>query len=692
MRDEASESIYSRKVLRFPPFTVSIVSTAVSEKVCVCAMAMMRRALFGLLVTTAVSAVGIHVDSKGGNVTGGFHYGLLHEDIDNSGDGGLYAELIRNRAFQSSERYASSLAGWFPVDGTHLSLNTLEEPLSEALSTSLKVVPASASGQAGFFNDGYWGIDVKVQEYRGSFWVRGDYSGHFTASLQSNITGEQFGFTRVESKSRADEWVEHDFTLTPSKNAPSSNNTFAITFEAENLKSESLDFNLISLFPPTYKGRKNGLRLDLVEALEGFHPTLFRIPGGNMLEGNRNTSYWDWKDSIGPLKDRPGFSGVWGYQQTHGLGLLEYLEFAEDMGMELVLAVYAGLSLNGDVTPEDQLQQFIDDALDEIEFIRGPPDSKWGAVRAQLGHPEPWKLKYVEIGNEDWLAGAPKGWETYKDYRFPLFLEAVNKAYPDIQVIASGSVYDGHDIPSPGAGDYHLYTTPDTWVAEFGKFDAVKTPHIIGEMASTFPNGGTGWGSGVLRPFPWWQGAVGEGVALIGYERNADRIIGAIYAPILRNMNRWQWSITMLQFAADPAMTTRSTSWYVWELMAAHPITETLPATTDFGPLYYVAGKNEKSQGHVFKAAVYNSTNGADVPVKLAFDGVAAGTTAELTVLTGPEDPYGTNDPFTGVNIVKTTKTTVKSDKNGTFSFSLPNLSVAVLDTKGRRKAVRRQW
>ncbi|KAI0108860.1 alpha-N-arabinofuranosidase A [Nemania sp. FL0031] len=655
-------------------------------------MAIMKRVLLGLLATTVVSAININVSSKGGNATGGFHYGLLHEDIDNSGDGGLYAELIRNRAFQSSERYPSSLSGWYPINGTQLSLKTLEAPLSKALSTSMNVASASTHGQVGFFNDGYWGMDVKTQTYQGSFWVRGDYSGYFTASLQSNITGERFGLAKIKSRSQADKWVEHEFALTPNKNAPNSNNTFAITFEAADLKSASLDFNLISLFPPTFKGRKNGMRVDIVDALEQFHPTLFRLPGGNMLEGSTNTSWWNWKDSIGPLKDRPGFSGVWGYQQTHGLGLLEYLQFAEDLGMELILAVYAGLSLNGDVTPEDQLQQFIDNALDEIEFIRGPPDSKWGAVRAQLGHPAPWKLEYVEVGNEDWLAGAPEGWATYKDYRFPKFLEAINKAYPDIQVISSGSVYDGYDIPTPGAGDYHLYTTPDTWVAEFGKFDNIETPHLIGEMASTFPNGGTGWDSGVLRPFPWWQGAVGEAIALIGYERNADRIIGALYAPILRNMNRWQWSITMLQFAADPAMTTRSTSWYAWELMAAHPITATLPASGGFGPLYYVTGKNEKTQSHIFKAAVYNSTNSADVPVSLTFDGVAAGTTAELTVLTGPEDPYGVNNPFTGVNVVKTTKTTVKSNTNGTFSFNMPNLSVAVLETKGRRGAVRRQW
>lgn len=167
-----------------------------------------------------------------------------------------------------------------------------------------------------------------------------------------------------------------------------------------------------------------------------------------------------------------------------------------------VLGVYSGLALNGDITPEDQLQYFIDDALDQIEFVRGPSDSKWGSVRAQLGHPEPWKLEYVEVGNEDWLAGAPEGWDTYKQYRFPMFLDAINKAYPDIQVISSGSTYNGYDIPSPGAGDYHLYAVPDTLVEEFNRFDNITTPHIIGEMAAIQPNGGGGWDLPQM-PFPW---------------------------------------------------------------------------------------------------------------------------------------------------------------------------------------------
>ncbi|KAI0377580.1 glycoside hydrolase family 51 protein [Hypomontagnella monticulosa] len=645
--------------------------------------------LTGTLACAAslATAIDISVKSTGGNITNGHQYGFLHEDINNSGDGGLYAELIRNRAFQISDRFPATLDAWHSVNGARLSLKNLSPPLSDALVTSMNVAAAQSQGEVGFRNDGYWGMNVEAKKkYSGSFWVRGAYSGEFTASLQSNTTGETFGSVKVKSRSSSNEWVEHDFELTPSKDAPNSNNTFSLTFEASGAAEGSLDFNLISLFPPTFKGRKNGMRVDIAEALEELHPTLFRIPGGNMLEGLTNRSWWDWKDTLGPLKNRPGFSGVWGYQQTNGLGLMEYLEFAEDLGMELVLGVFDGLSLNGDITPQDQLQQFVDDALDQIEFIRGPADSKWGSVRAELGHPEPWKLEYVEIGNEDWLAGAPRGWETFKQYRFPMFLDAINKAYPDIQVISSGSTYDGYDIPQPGAGDYHVYATPDTLVAEYNKFDNVKTPHIIGEMAAIHPNGGTGW-NGPQQPFPWWGGAVGEAVSLIGYERNQDRIIGAAYAPIIRNMNRWQWAITMIQFTADTV--TRSTSWYIWELMAAHPMTETLPATSQFDPLYYVAGKNDKTGGHIFKVAVYNSTEGADVPVKLSFEGVKPGTTGELTILTGPVNPYGSNDPRTGVNVVKTDKTTIRAGRDGSFEFALPNLSVAVLDTSPAKS---RRW
>lgn len=195
-----------------------------------------------------------------------------------------------------------------------------------------------------------------------------------------------------------------------------------------------------------------------------------------------------------------------------------------------VLAVWDGLALNGDITPEDQLQQFIDLALNEIEFLTGPVTSQYGALRASLGYPEPWTINYVEIGNEDWLAGGSAGWESYKQYRFPMFLEAVNAKYPHIRVISSGSIFDGITIPSQAAGDYHDYSTPDDYVAAFNFFDQLTSDNLtlVGETAAVHPNGGTYW-SGPLQPFPWWGGSVGEAIFLIGIERNSDRVLGATY-------------------------------------------------------------------------------------------------------------------------------------------------------------------
>ncbi|KFA62879.1 hypothetical protein S40285_02260 [Stachybotrys chlorohalonatus IBT 40285] len=628
-------------------------------------------------------AVDILVQSEGGNATSGHQYGFLHEDINNSGDGGIYAELIRNRAFQYSEAYPVSLSAWHPINGARLALNRLEEPLSDALPVSMQVSASRCSNSSvGFYNDGYWGMDVKQHTYTGSFWVRGAYDGVFTASLQSDLTDDVFGTVEIESQAVADEWVEHAFELLPTQDAPNSNNTFAITYDPRGTANGTLDFNLISLFPPTYKDRKNGLRIDIAEALEQLHPSLLRFPGGNMLEGQNNGTYWDWKDTLGPLRYRPGFQGVWGYQQTHGLGIMEYLQWAEDMNLELIVGVWAGLSLNGDVTAEEDLQPFIDDALNEIEFIRGPADSEWGSVRAELGHPEPFTLNFVEIGNEDWLAGFPVGWNSYLEYRFPMFMAAINEAYPDITVIASGASSDGGgwDIPAPGIGDYHPYREPDELVADFDRFDN-DIGHIVGEVAATFPNGGGQWDDGLMQ-YPWWIGTVGEAVSLIGYERNADRIPGTFYAPVLRHLDRWQWAVTILQFAADPSLTTRSTSWYVWELFARFPLSRTLPATADFGPAYYVAGVDDDTGSYIWKGAVYNTTDGADLPMSLTFDGVAPGTTAELTVLTSVDgDPYAWNDAHVGVNIVDSAVTQLEANDDGAFTFSLPDLSVAVLAT-----------
>jgi alpha-N-arabinofuranosidase len=610
--------------------------------------------------------------------------------------------LIQNRAFQYSKTFPVNTSHYFPISNAALSIQFLDEPLSDALPASLHVAASNGSystSKIGFKNDGYWGMDVRVQTYTGSFWVKGAYDGSFTASLDSNLTSECFGSVEVPSKSVINEWTEHTFELVPEKDAPNSNNTFSITFDGA-AASGGLDFNLISLFPPTYKNRKNGLRVDIAEALADMNPHFLRFPGGNMLEGLTNDTHWDWKNSLGPLRTRPGFQGVWGYQQTNGLGIMEYLEWAEDMNLQIVLGVWAGLALDGNFTLESDLQPFIDDALNEIEFVSGPANSTWGARRAALGHPEPFELNYVEVGNEDWLSGYPGGFDSYKAYRFPLFYKAIREAYPHIQVIASAATSDPADegattgpnlkegikLPADALGDYHPYREPNELVEEFDRFDN-DVGHIIGEVAATHVNGATPprW-NGSLYKYPWWIGAVGEAVSLIGYERNSDRIPGTFYAPVLKNNNRFQWPITLIQFDADPKRTTKAVTWYCWSLFAHHPISHTLPthSNSSYGPLYWGAGLDENRNGAmVWKGAVYNTTDNSSLPVTVQFQGVAPGTKANLTVLTNSVgDPYMYNDPFTGVNIVHTDISLVTAGSDGAFHFSLPQLSVAVLDTE----------
>ncbi|KAJ5131575.1 Glycoside hydrolase superfamily [Penicillium bovifimosum] len=635
---------------------------------------MLRKYLLLPLLASYGAAVTISVAKSGGNVTTSLQYGAMEEEINHCGEGGLYAELIRNRAFQGSTKYPSSLDAWSAVGRSSLSLQTLADPLSTALPNSVNV---KGTGIVGLANEGFWGIDVRPQKYTGSFYVKGSYTGSFTASLLSS-TGEVLATTKVASKSVANEWVQHEFILTPKKKAADSNNTFSLTFDGSKTSSGSLDFNLISLFPPTWNDRPNGMRRDLMQALADLGPKFLRFPGGNNLEGDTIEGRWKWNETIGPLKDRPGRATTWQYGETLGLGLVEYMQWCDDLGMEPILAVWAGLALNGEVVPEADLDFYVQDALNEIEFLTGSVDTEYGALRAKIGHPDPWKIRYVEVGNEDHLSD---GLSSYRAYRFSAFYNAITAKYPDIQVLASTI---NMTIPGTAGGDYHLYDTPDNMVTQFDMFDNFSPDHpiLLGEIAATEPNnaGNINWDDTHFSMYPWWIGTIGEAVFLLGAERNADKIIGTTYAPFLMNLDSYQWSPTLLSFNSNPDQTARSTSWHLYSLFNHNHMTNTLPATSSdaFGPLYYATGVDNKTNSHIFKAAVYNST--AEVPVSLTFEGVGRGTKADLTILTAP-DPFAMNE-VGGANIVNSKTTQIKAGKKGEFSFKLPNLSIAVLATQ----------
>ncbi|KAK9645046.1 hypothetical protein V6Z96_007900 [Aspergillus fumigatus] len=602
------------------------------------------------LLAACTAAVEISVASSGGNVTTNLQYGIMEEEINHCGEGGLYAELIRNRAFQGSSKYPSNLDAWTAVNGATLSLKNLSDPLSSALPTSVNV--KGSKGQAGLTNLGWWGIDVRPQKYTGSFYVKGAYNGSFTASLQSARTGKVFASAKIASHSVEDKWVQHSFTLVPHSAAPDTNNTFSLTL--------------------IHRKRKT--------AMKDFGPKFLRFPGGNNLEGDTIDGRWKWNETIGPLKDRPGRATTWGYQETGGMGLVEYMEWCDDLGIEPILAVWAGLALNGDVVPEDELHVYVQDALDELEFLTGSVETKYGALRASVGHPEPWVIRYVEVGNEDNLNN---GLASYSSYRFKAFYDAIKAKYPDITVLASTI-----DLTLPGdaGGDYHLYDIPDNFITRFGFFDNMSEDHpiLLGEIAAVQHNGAEiDWSNRQFSLYPWWIGSVAEAVFLLGAERNAHKILGTTYAPMLMNLDNYEWSPTFLVFNSDPDQTARSTSWHVYDLFSHTHMTNTLPTKSSdkYGPLYYVAGVDNSTNSHIFKAAVYNST--ADVPVSLTFDGVKAGTAAELTLLTAP-DPVSMNE-VGGANQVHSKVSTLRAGKQGVFEFSLPNLSVAVLKTKGNK-------
>lgn len=251
---------------------------------------MIRQLFFLPLLAGIVSAINLKVSSSGGNASSPLMYGLMFEDINHSGDGGIYAELINNRAFQGSTEFSSTLEPWVPVGNAVFTLQNTSIPLSSALPTSINVAPGSASSSAkiGLLNPGWWGIDVRPQKYTGSFWAMGSYKGNFTVKLQSNLTSDVFGRLDVPSSCQSGKWVEHKFELEPTLAASNSNNTFVIEFDPG---SGAVNFNLISLFPPTYKNRPNGNRPELMEALKTLNPSFLRMPGGNNMSVFQNTNY-----------------------------------------------------------------------------------------------------------------------------------------------------------------------------------------------------------------------------------------------------------------------------------------------------------------------------------------------------------------------------------------------------------------
>ena len=465
----------------------------------------------------------------------------MTEEINFSYEGGIYGELIRNRTFKAS---AQSPVSWTAVGDTAITLDT-KEPLNAALNVSLKMDTSKASeaSPVGIANGGYWGIPVRPNTtYLASFYARGErFSGPLTVSLES-AKGDR-GFASAVVPTISGKWQKFDVTLTTGNVETFKSSRLVISTKQPG-EQGTVWFQNVSLFPPTYSNRPNGTRPDIMQLLADMKPTFLRFPGGNYLEGNTIAERFNWKETIGDVTQRPGHRSPWGYWSTDGFGLLEFLQWCEDLNMEPVLAVYAGYSLRGQrVEPGPNLQPYVQEALDEIEYTIGDANTKWGAQRAKDGHPRPFKLTYVEIGNEDWFDRSGS-----YDGRFAQFYDAIKAKYPNLQIISTV----GYEHPEsqrvhsrvPDLVDEHYYRSQEDMQAhalDYDKYSRTsKTKIICGE-----------WATRVGSPTPNMAGALGDAAWMTGMERNSDIVVMSCYAPLFVNVSQLTGPNRSMQWTTD---------------------------------------------------------------------------------------------------------------------------------------------
>jgi len=479
----------------------------------------------------------INADETTGSVSPRL-YGLMTEEINYSYDGGLYGELVRNRTFKWSNEeplywhliQENGGAGAMSLD--------INQPLNSALSTSLKleITKASRREPVGVANDGFWGIPVRPNtKYRASFYARTDkkFSGPLEVSIVSTNGATVFATANI--RGLGGDWKKYEVTLTTKDVPTSADNQLRITAR----HAGTVWFSCVSLFPPTYNNRPNGNRPDIMQLLADMNPKFLRFPGGNYVEGNTFATRFDWKKTIGPISQRPGhFDDAWHYWSTDGMGLLEFLEWCEDLHMEPVLAVYADYSMReGALTNE--LDFCVQEAMDELEYVTGDTTTKWGAMRARDGHPAPFKLNFVEIGNEDNLG---TGGRTY-DLRFTKFYDAIKAKYPNIQVISTATSRSRIlRTRTPDVYDDHFYNSSMQMQSDshhYDDYDRNGPKIFVGE-----------WATREGSPTPNMNAALGDAAWMTGMERNSDIVIMASYAPLFVNVNPggMQWRTDLIGY------------------------------------------------------------------------------------------------------------------------------------------------
>jgi alpha-L-arabinofuranosidase len=565
----------------------------------------------------------IHPDQTAAKVSPTL-YGLMTEEINHAFDGGLYAEMIRNSTFRADW---SGVNDWILVEDGNSEAKISQDKTtgpSEALNYSLhiEVSQASAENAAGVLNGGYWGIPLHADTtYQGSFYAKEDSAdvGPVTVSLIANQSGKVLASAVVSDVGT--DWAQHQFVLKTGAMEPSMENHLALTVAHPG----SLWLQLVSLFPPTYHNRHDGFRVDLMEKMAAMHPQFLRFPGGNYLEGDHLADWYDWKKMIGPRVDRPGHPSPWNYWSTDGMGLLEFFEWCEDLHMHPVLAVYAGYSLQHEhINPGPDLEPYVQSALDEIEYATGGSDTTWGARRAADGHPAPFHIDYVEIGNEDWFDTS----ETYGE-RYQQFYKAIKAKYPDLQLIATAPI----KTMTPDVLDEHYYLRATDFfhdATHYDKTDRQGPKIFVGE-----------WATREGTPTPNMGAALSDAAWMTGLERNSDIIVMASYAPLLVNIspNAMQWDTDLIGY--DAMRSYGSPSYYA-QVMFGSYLGDTQPVSSveGGGARFFYSVTESAAKKKIYLKLVNGSSDAQAVDIHLPDAKLAA--VGKLISLSA-HDPEATN-------------------------------------------------
>ena len=560
-------------------------------------------------------------------------YGIFFEDINFGADGGLYAEMVENRSFEFPQR----LMGWNTFG------NVTVSDVKPAFPRNPHYVTLETAGarekQTGLENRGFFGMGLKKDmKYDFSVYARLHLINGKEAKFRVEIVDSKNNVVDKQSVTVTNnKWQRVTATLTSNVTDPKG--LMRIFLEG----TESVDLDHISLFP---EDNWHGLRADLVQDLADLHPGVFRFPGGCIVEGTDLDTRYEWKNSVGAPEDRPLNENRWrdtfpyrlypNYYQSLGLGFYEYFLLSEKIGAEPLPILSVGLACQYQNSDDDKnahvavddLQSYIDDALDLIEFANGPVTSKWGKLRADMGHPAPFNLKQIGIGNEQWGPMYPE--------RLQKFMEQIHAKYPKIKICgSSGPSADGKDFDygweqmrklGVDMVDEHYYKSPEWFRSNASRYDKYdrKGPKVFaGEYAAHAkhdPNS--------------WEAALSEAAFMTGLERNADVVYQATYAPLFAHVEGWQWRPDLIWF--DNLSSVRSANYYVQQLYGENKgtnvlkLTENGKAVAGENGLYATACFDKTTKSYIVKIA--NTSNEAK-EINVTFNGIKKLTPGKVTVL-----------------------------------------------------------